>query len=120
MIALVHEDFAVRADHGRDGRREYRGHDGDPAVHATDLSDHWEFFETDPGLTTTTSATGCVALGCWHARGRASGVEINGQPATWLACIRDGKIARWRTYTDATEALTDRAASTQTSVDREP
>ena len=27
------------------------------------------------------------------------------QPAVWLAYVRDGKIARWRTYTNVGEGL---------------
>jgi ketosteroid isomerase-like protein len=46
-----------------------------------------------------------IGFGHWRARGRASGVEIEGQPATWLAQMEDGRIIKSRTYTDRDEAL---------------
>ena len=82
---------------------EYRGHAG-VRQFIEDLTDHWEFFETvqeewhDLG-------DRVVAMGCWHARGKASGVEIVDQPAVWLAYVQDGMIVRWRTYTDVAEGL---------------
>ena len=82
---------------------EYRGHDG-AGQFIKDLSDHWEFFETvqeewhDLG-------DRVVAIGRWHARGKASGVEMVGQPAVWLAHVLDGKIVRWRTFTNVEEGL---------------
>ncbi|MGH2980065.1 MAG: nuclear transport factor 2 family protein [Solirubrobacterales bacterium] len=103
MIALVREDLEfVPITAAMEGRK-YVGHDG-VRQFMEDLADYWEFFETiqeewhDLG-------DRVVALGCWHARGRASGVEINGAPAAWVAYITDGKIARWRTYTDVEEGL---------------
>ncbi len=103
MVALSAEDIQfVPITSAMEGR-EYSGHAG-VRQFLEDLGDHWEFFETiqhewhDLG-------DRVVALGCWHARGRASGVEITDQPAVWLACITDGKITRWRTYTDVAEGL---------------
>ena len=103
MIALVHEDLEFVPITAAMEGRTYAGHAG-VRQFMEDLDAYWEFFETiqeewhDLG-------DRVVALGCWHARGRASGVEIDGQPAVWLAYIRDGKIARWRTYTDVAEGL---------------
>jgi ketosteroid isomerase-like protein len=82
---------------------EYRGHAG-ALQFMKDLDDHWEFFETvqeewhDLG-------DRVVAIGRWHARGKASGVEMVGQPAVWLAHVQDTKIVRWRTYTNVEEGL---------------
>jgi ketosteroid isomerase-like protein len=103
MTAVVHEDLHFVPITAAMEGREYSGHEGVQQF-IDDLTDHWEFFETiqheyhDLG-------DRVVAVGYWHARGRASGVEINDQPAVWLAGIRDGKIARWRTYTDAAEGM---------------
>jgi ketosteroid isomerase-like protein len=103
MIALVHEDLEFVPITAALEGRTYSGHAG-VRQFMDDLDAYWEFFETiqeewhDLG-------DRVVALGCWHARGRASGVEIHGQPAVWLAYIRDGKIAHWRTYTDVAEGL---------------
>ena len=103
MIALVHEDFEFVPITAAMEGRTYSGHAG-VRQFMEDLDAYWEFFETiqeewhDLG-------DHVVALGYWHARGRASGVEIHGQPAVWVAHIRDGKAARWRTYTDIAEGL---------------
>ena len=103
MVALVHEDLEFVPITAAMEGRTYTGHAG-VRQFMEDLDAYWEFFDTiqeewhDLG-------DRVVALGYWHARGRASGVEIHGQPAVWLAYIRDGKIARWRTYTDVAEGL---------------
>ena len=54
------------------------------------------------------SATGTLA-------GGPAASEIHGQPAVWLAYIRDGKIARWRTYTNVGEGLEAAGLSSTTS-----
>ena len=103
MIALVHNDLEFVPITAAMEGRTYAGHAG-VRQFMEDLAAYWEFFETiqeewhDLG-------DRVAALGFWHARGRASGVEIDRQPAVWLATIRDGKIARWRTYTDVAEGL---------------
>jgi ketosteroid isomerase-like protein len=103
MCALVHDDFEfIPITAALDGRR-YAGHAG-VSQFIEDLSAYWEFFLTQQEEWHDLGDR-VVALGTWHARGRASGVEIDGQPAVWLAHIRDGKIARWRTYTDVAEGL---------------
>jgi ketosteroid isomerase-like protein len=105
MIALMHSDAQFVPITAAMEGVEYCGHDGIRQF-MRDLTDHWEFFETvqqewhDLG-------DRVVAIGCWNARGKASGVEIRGQPAVWLAHVRDGRIARWRTYTDVEEGLAD-------------
>jgi ketosteroid isomerase-like protein len=97
---------------------EYCGHDGIRQF-MKDLTDHWEFFDTvqeewhDLG-------DRVVAIGRWHARGRGSGVEIDGQPAVWLASVRDGKIARWRTYTNVAEGLAAAGIDPATRGDKGP
>jgi ketosteroid isomerase-like protein len=103
MIALMDEDCEFVPITAAMEGVEYRGHAGIRQF-MKDLVEHWEFFDTvqedwqDLG-------DRVVATGCWHARGRGSGVEIDGQPAVWLAYIRDGRIARWRTYTNVREGL---------------
>ena len=103
MVALVRDDVEFVPITAAMEGRTYAGHAG-VRQFMEDLDSYWEFFQTiqeefhdlDDHV---------VALGYWHARGRASGVEIHGQPAVWVAYIRDGKIARWRTYTDVAEGL---------------
>jgi len=103
MIALMREDAEFVPITAAMEGVEYSGHAGIRRF-IDDLIDHWEFFETvqeewhDLG-------DRVVAIGRWHARGKGSGVEINGAPAVWLAYMRDGKIVRWRTYTDVGEGL---------------
>ena len=49
--------------------------------------------------------TAALGLGSWHAVGRTSGVELDGQGGAWLARMRDGRVISWRTYTDQRDAL---------------
>ena len=103
MIALMHGDAEFVPITAAMEGMEYCGHAGIRQFIA-DVADHWEFFDTvqeewrDLG-------DRVVAIGWWHARGKASGVEIERQPALWLAYVQDGRIARWRTYTDLAEGL---------------
>jgi ketosteroid isomerase-like protein len=101
MIALAREDLQFVPITAAMEGREYFGHEG-VRQFIDDLGDHWEFFQTIQNEYHDLGDR-VVAIGCWHARGRASGVEISDQPALWLAHIRDGKIAKWRTYTDTAE-----------------
>jgi len=117
MIAVVTEDFEFVPIMAALEGHVYRGHDG-VRQWLEDMDDYWETFKTEPNDYHDLGDK-VLALGCWHARGRASGVEINGQPATWLAWIRDGKIYRWRTFTDREEALTI-AGVDQAFIDTEP
>lgn len=104
MIALVTADFEFVPIMAALEGHVYRGHDG-VRRWLDDMGDYWETFKTEPNDFRDLGDR-VLALGHWNARGRASGVEINGQPATWLAWIREGKIYRWRTFTDREEALT--------------
>jgi ketosteroid isomerase-like protein len=83
--------------------RVYNGADGVDQWIA-EMRSHWEYFECCP-LEYHDLGDRVIAFGHWRARGLASGVEVDGQPATWLAWIRDGKLCRWRTFTDRHEAL---------------
>jgi ketosteroid isomerase-like protein len=84
--------------------RVYRGREG---MHQwlADMADHWEYFETCPEDFCDLSGDRVMGFGTWRARGRASGAEIDGQPATWLAKIEDGMIILSRTFTDRDEAF---------------
>jgi ketosteroid isomerase-like protein len=110
MTALVHEDIHFVPITAAMEGREYYGFDG-VRQFVDDLIDHWEFFDTVQEQWYDLEDR-VAARGCWHARGRASGVEIDGQPALWLAHVSDGKIARWRTYTDVAEGLEAAGLST--------
>jgi ketosteroid isomerase-like protein len=83
--------------------RVYRGHEGTRRW-IEDLTADWEFFEPrfeefrDLG-------DRVVVFGHWRARGRASAVELENQPGTWLYEVKDGKVVLMRTFTDRAEAL---------------
>jgi len=83
--------------------RVYRGNDGVRRWLA-DMNEHWEYFETCPEEFHDLGGR-VISFGHWRACGRASGVVVDGQPATWLAHIEDGRIIKWRTFTDRAEAL---------------
>jgi ketosteroid isomerase-like protein len=82
--------------------RVYRGHE-DIRRWIKDLDTDWEFFEVyyeelrDLGDRVLVS-------GHWHARGRASGVEVE-NPGTYLYEIKGGKVVSMRTFTNRAEAL---------------
>jgi ketosteroid isomerase-like protein len=69
-----------------------------------ELDMHWETFEVCPEELHDLGDR-VLILGHWRARGRASGVTLENQPASWLYEIKDGKIVWMRTYTDRAEAL---------------
>jgi ketosteroid isomerase-like protein len=69
-----------------------------------DMQDHWEYFECCPQEYYDLGDR-VIAFGFWRARGRVSGVEVDGQEATWVGWVRDGLLSRWRTFTDREEAL---------------
>jgi ketosteroid isomerase-like protein len=83
--------------------RTYRGREGvlrwleEPARHLEYFEPQYEEYR-DLG-------DQVLILGRWRARGRASGVELENQPATWLYEIKGGKAVRMRTFTDRAEAL---------------
>jgi ketosteroid isomerase-like protein len=83
--------------------RTYRGRDG-VRRWLEDLTTDWEIFETCPEEFRDLGDR-VLLLGHWRARGRASGVELENQPASWLYEIKDGRVVRMRTYTDRAEAL---------------
>ena len=90
--------------------RVYRGEEG-LRQWLADMADHWEYFETCPQVFRDLPGDRVIGFGHWRARGRASGVEIEGQPATWLAKIEEGQIIRSRTFTDRAEALAEAAVT---------
>jgi len=83
--------------------RVYCGHDG-VRQWVDDITEDWEHFE--PCLVEFHDLGDRVLIfGHWHARGRASGVEFENQPASWPYEIKGGKVLRMRTCTDRAEAV---------------
>ena len=82
--------------------RVYRGHE-EVRQWIKDLATDWEFFEVDYEELRDFGDRVLVS-GHWHARGRASGVEVE-NPGTYLYEIKGGKVVSMRTFTDYAEAL---------------
>jgi ketosteroid isomerase-like protein len=83
--------------------RVYRGHDGVKQWLA-EIFEHWEIF-TPIGEEFHERGDTVIALGCWHARGKASGAQLDNEPATWVVEFRDGRMTRLQTYTSRTDAF---------------
>jgi ketosteroid isomerase-like protein len=83
--------------------RVYRGHQGIEQW-LEELYEHWETFEP-VGQEFHERGDTVIALGYWHARGRASGAQLDNEPATWVVEFRDRKMTRLQTYTSRAEAF---------------
>jgi ketosteroid isomerase-like protein len=83
--------------------RVYRGHAG-VRRWIQELDTDWEAFETCPEEFRDLGDR-VLILGSWRARGRVSGVQLENQPGSWVAHVKDGKVTRQQTYTDRAEAL---------------
>jgi len=103
MVEMVQPDYEFVPIMAALEGRVYRGHEGVRAW-ISEMRTHWEYFECCPQEFHDLGDR-VIAFGHWRARGRASGVEVDGQPATWLGWFRDGLLCRWRTFTDRAEAL---------------
>ena len=81
----------------------YRGHDG-TRRYMCDLADAWEIraAEVDDAL-----GVGDIALlvGRIHYRGRGSGVESASPAVGWMLKFRDGKVLRFRAFSEPEQAL---------------
>jgi ketosteroid isomerase-like protein len=82
--------------------RVYCGHEG-VEQWLEDLFQHWETFEPI-GEEFHERGDTVIALGCWRARGRVSGAQLDREPATWVVEFRDRKMTRLQTYTSRAEA----------------
>jgi ketosteroid isomerase-like protein len=85
--------------------KSYRGVDAVVGWLRDEIWANWEHFDTVPEEFMRVGQR-ILVTGRWHARGKASGVELD-IPATWVIEVRDGKITYWRTYTDRHQALRD-------------
>jgi len=85
--------------------KSYRGPDEVWHWMRDEIMPSWEVFEVLPEEFRRVGER-ILVTGRWHARGKASGVELD-ISATWVIEVRDGKITYWRTYTDRDQALRD-------------
>lgn len=81
----------------------YRGHAG-LSQWIEDLDTDWEYFETCPQEYRDLGDR-VLILGHRRARGRASRIQLENQPGSWLIDFKGGKVLRQQTYTDRSEAL---------------
>lgn len=103
MIALQHSEIEfVPTTAAMEGRVYRSPEETREFLRALELD--WEVFETHPERFYEVSDR-ALALGTFHARGRASGVEIPSQRVGWRITVRDGLVYRWRTYTDEAEVM---------------
>lgn len=82
--------------------KSFAGHEGVLDWWDNEIVPAWETFEVFPEDFERVGDR-LLVFGHWLARGRASGVSLE-MPATWVIEVRDGKIARWQTFTDRAEA----------------
>jgi ketosteroid isomerase-like protein len=85
--------------------RVYCGHEG-IGQWLDELFEHWEVFEP-VGQEFHERGDTVIALGYWRARGKASGAELDNEPATWVVEFRDRRMTRLQTYTSREEAFKD-------------
>jgi len=83
--------------------RVYRGHAGVLEWFEKEVIETYQTFDVHPDEIQEVGER-LLVFGHWVARGRESGVELT-VPATWVIDLRDGKIARWQTYTDRDDAI---------------
>jgi ketosteroid isomerase-like protein len=81
----------------------YRGHEG-LRRWMREVDEDWDVFEAH-GDEYRDLGDAVLALGRWHARGRASGIVLDVQTAAWLARLRNGKVVWYRTFSDRAEAF---------------
>jgi ketosteroid isomerase-like protein len=81
----------------------YRGHLEVIEWWDNEIVPNWEVFET---IAEDFQRVGdrLLVFGHWRACGRTSGMKLE-MPATWVIEVREGKIARWQTFTDRSEAF---------------
>jgi len=103
ILEYVHPDIEVIPFGAAMEGRSYFGHAGVRDWWEDEIEPTWETFETHAEAFEDVGGR-LIVFGHWVACGRTSGVELHRQ-ATWVVDVRDGKIARWQTYTDREEAL---------------
>lgn len=101
-IALIHPDAVIVPFGAAMEGKQYAGHEQILYWMNAEIRENWEWFHTDPQKFRKID-NHILVYGCWRARGRDSGVELE-VPATWVVDVRDGKIGFWRTFTDRDEA----------------
>ena len=103
LIALSDPEVEWHSFFALSERGVYRGYDG-TRRYMSDLADAWEIraAEVDDAL-----GVGDIALlvGRIHYRGRGSGVESASPAVGWMLKFRDGKVLRFRAFSEPEQAL---------------
>ena len=81
----------------------YRGHEG-LRQWMREVDEDWDVFEAN-GDEYRDLGDEVLALGGWHARGRASGIVLDVKTAAWLVRLREGKVVSYRSFSDRDEAF---------------
>ena len=102
-LAYIHDDIELVPFGAAMEGKTYRGHAGWRDWWEHEIQANWETFETHAEDFEDVGER-LLVFGHWVARGRTSGVELR-RRATRVVDVRDGKNARWQTYTDRDEAL---------------
>jgi ketosteroid isomerase-like protein len=103
LLAYCHPDIEVIPFGAAMEGRSYRGRAALRDWWEQEIEPNWETFETHAEDYEQVGER-LVVFGRWVARGRNSGIDLE-IPATWVVEVKDGKIARWQTYTERAEAL---------------
>jgi ketosteroid isomerase-like protein len=103
MLAPIHRDVEFQPLRAVLEGTVYHGHEGFRRW-LEDTAEDWEQFDLDVIELTEVGANSVLLYGRVHARGRASGVELD-STAAWLCELRDGLIGRLRFYRDVETAL---------------
>ena len=102
-LPLIAEDVEIVPFGAALQSRSYAGHEGVLDWWDNEIVPNWQTFEVIPEEFERVDER-LLVFGHWRACGRASGVSLE-VPATWVIEVRDGKIARWQTFTDRQEAI---------------
>jgi uncharacterized protein len=103
MLAPMHPDVEFQPLRAVLEGSVYHGHEGFRRW-LEDMAEDWREFDLDVIDVTEVGANSVLVQGRVHARGRASGVELDAT-AAWLCELRDGLIGRLRFYRDVESAL---------------
>ena len=102
VIALVHPELEFVPFRSQLDGSPYSGAEG-MRQFARDAAEEWEYLRIAPDDFREAGAQ-VLMLGSYHARGRASGVDVE-FPAAWVARLRDGRIEYLRSYSDRDAAF---------------
>ena len=102
MLAGIHPDAELQSLRAQLEGKAYRGHEGVRQMLA-DFDEDWTFVRMD-ATDFREAGDQVVMLGRLHARGRASGVDLD-VPIGVVWTLGAGKVVRARTFSEQVDAL---------------